>query len=381
MGDSQSAATLDPEVEQLILQVLSEHADTLLATARHNSLCLDDAHDAYQRAMEIFMRRASSLRRQDAVGWLNAVIRNEARAVRRTRLQLVGTDEVHLDEQPADAEVGPEERAIGSDRADRAAEALKRLKPDELRAIWLRALGLSYAEISEQTGWSNTKINRALAEGRTSFMDRYAGIESGEECRRWAPLLSAVVDGEATSAQLLELRPHTRNCPACRATMRELSSAESALRIVLPAGAAAVAGRAAMLIERILPVGPSADAALAAGGIGSAAAAITKVAAVIAVSAASVTVAGGEPAQSVAVPKAVPAAAAAPTPALARATAVTTRPAQRSPSSKQATTPSTKPQPSPTARKQALAAREFIPARAPEAPEPPRTRQSQEFTP
>jgi hypothetical protein len=42
----------------------------------------------------------------------------------------------------------------------------------------------------------DTKVNRCLAEGRKSFLERYAGIESGRECQRLASALSAFVDGE-----------------------------------------------------------------------------------------------------------------------------------------------------------------------------------------
>jgi hypothetical protein len=37
-------------------------------------------------------------------------------------------------------------------------------------------------------------------------MARYARIEGGAECERWLPLLSAIVDGEATPEQLIEVR-------------------------------------------------------------------------------------------------------------------------------------------------------------------------------
>jgi DNA-directed RNA polymerase specialized sigma24 family protein len=40
------------------------------------------------------------------------------------------------------------------------------LKPDERRALSLLAVGLSYAEIQNLTGWSHTKVNRCLSEGR-----------------------------------------------------------------------------------------------------------------------------------------------------------------------------------------------------------------------
>ena len=63
-------------------------------------------------------------------------------------------------------------------------------------------------------------MNRCLAEGRKSFLERYAGIESGQECERLAPALSAFVDGEADAAQTVALRAHLRQCLACRATVR-----------------------------------------------------------------------------------------------------------------------------------------------------------------
>lgn len=71
----------------------------------------------------------------------------------------------------------------------------------------------------------DTKTNRCLAEERRSFLERYARIESGGECERLAPLLSAFVDGEAGGAQVVELRRHLRGCPACRATVRGLHEA------------------------------------------------------------------------------------------------------------------------------------------------------------
>ena len=88
---------------------------------------------------------------------------------------------------------------LGFEQVARSAEALQRLKPQEVRALWLKAMGNSYQEICDATGWTYTKVNRCLAEGRKSFLARYAGIEAGEECRRWAPVLSAMVDGEATA--------------------------------------------------------------------------------------------------------------------------------------------------------------------------------------
>lgn len=378
--------SLSTDAERLVLDVLAEHADSLLRLARSESICLDDAHDAYQRALEIFLRHAGRIDRLGANAWLRSVVRNEARAVRKSRLAALGGGSEALEAASPAAPVDtPEERLVSTDRASRAAEALKSLKADQLRAIWLRALGLSYEEICSETGWSRTKVNRCLSEGRTALFDRYAGIESGAECDRWRPVLSAIVDGEAASADLLAVRRHLRNCGACRATLKELSDSDAAFRIVLPVGALALATRAASLVERVLPGAAGADAVLAAGGIGSAATAITKTVAVLAVTAASVTVAaGGPPAEATASPEPTrslssreithdPPVVRSVTPGHARTTTV-----RREPRAGQPVTPG-----GVTAgdRVAATAAREFVPPRQPEASLPPRTLEQDEFTP
>ena len=61
-----------------------------------------------------------------------------------------------------------------------------------------------------------------MTEGRRRFMRAYEGIESGEECERFAPIVEALARGEASSRQVLEIRPHLRHCSACRATVRDL---------------------------------------------------------------------------------------------------------------------------------------------------------------
>ena len=117
----------------------------------------------------------------------------------------------------------PEEQLLRFDMISRSAEALKRLKPHELRALWLRAQGHSYSEIGAITGWSYTKVNRCLSEGRRSFLEHYEGIESGEECRRWLPVLSAMVDGEA-SARAARWSC-ARTCATARAAARRSGAA------------------------------------------------------------------------------------------------------------------------------------------------------------
>ena len=227
--------------EELILRTIAAHADSLLRTARRHSICVDDAQDAYQRGLEIFMRHADRLDPGRAGAWLHTVVKREAKALRRSRQKLVASEEIDLDSQEARGLPTPEEQLLSFDMISRSAEALQRLKPQELRALWLKAQGHSYNDIGAITGWSYTKVNRCLAEGRQSFLERYVGIESGDECNRLMPILSAIVDGEATQAQVLELRPHLRNCPGCRGRLKAMRDSSEPLTAVLPLPLAAVA--------------------------------------------------------------------------------------------------------------------------------------------
>jgi DNA-directed RNA polymerase specialized sigma24 family protein len=241
MKDTNGDGTRSTAAEALILRMVAAHADSLLRTARRHSICLDDAQDAYQHAIEIFMREAHRLDAARAPGWLHVVVKREAQALRKERQRFLISEPIDLDGHEATDLPTPEERLLRFDMISRSAEALKRLKPQELRALWLRAQGHSYCEIGAMTGWSYTKINRCLAEGRRNFLERYERIESGDECERWMPVISAMVDGEASPEQILELRPHLRNCPGCRATLKALRDSSGPLAAVFPVPLLAVA--------------------------------------------------------------------------------------------------------------------------------------------
>lgn len=220
--------------QALVVEVVARHAEGLLRLARRHSLCASDAEDAYQRGLEIFIRHSDRLDPERAASWLRTVVKHEAMAVRKTRQRDLAPDQYDFDAVEASSTASPEEQVAGFERVARSAEALGTLKPQEVHALWLRAQGNSYEEIQEQTGWTRTKVNRCLYEGRRAFLSRYAGIEAGDECRRWEPSLSALVDGEASQGELMALRPHLRSCHACRATVREIHRSSRPVAAVLP---------------------------------------------------------------------------------------------------------------------------------------------------
>src|SRR4051812_5745818 len=204
-----------------------------MATARRYALTAEDAEDAYQRGLEILLTKAPSTSADDLVPWLKTVVKHEAFALRKQR-EKHGVPTEHDDSAPG--LVDTHEHVERLDQLQRGAEAMQRLKPQEVRCMLLLAEGHSYAEICAITGFSYTKVNRCLAEGRLSFMKRVDGIETGAGSRRLAPLVSAAADGEAGAEEMLVVRRHLRSCLACRASLREARAVPARVAALAPAG-------------------------------------------------------------------------------------------------------------------------------------------------
>lgn len=167
------------------LDVVAADDRALRRTAARYSICAADAEDAYQRALEILLVKCPHAHRGRLAAWMQVVTKREALRVRRARERLLGGGRVEgtggdaaaLD--PPSPAPGPAERAERRERVAHSAAALAALKPQERRALALKAEGYSYAEIQELTGWTYTKVNRCMAEGRKSFLENFARITGG----------------------------------------------------------------------------------------------------------------------------------------------------------------------------------------------------------
>lgn len=245
-ADRLAAHALAGEVARL-------HGDALLRTARKVSWCADDAHDAYQRALELLLQHAAGIDRAKAVGWMHVVVRREALAIRKQRGRAVSFDEQH--EEPAGGRT-PDDRLDAIDVARRAGEALATLKEAEAQALCMRAQGMSYAEIGEHYGWSYTKVNRAVTEGRRAFVDHYAALERGEICTETGELVERFAAGELRPRQAVRVRAHLARCSACRTLLHAERGADRALHALLPPAAAATPVAGGWLDDRLLaPLG------------------------------------------------------------------------------------------------------------------------------
>jgi len=229
------------EIDAAALDLLARHGSQILATARRYAATPEDAEDACQRGLEILLTKAPSTSEEELIPWLKTVVKHEAFALRRQRERHSPvTDDGELRDRPAPSAV-THEQAERLERLRQGAEALGHLKPHEIRALVLKAEGFSYREICAITGWSYTKVNRLLTEGRRAFLRRVSGIQRGADCARYEPILSALADGEASAEDLAVVRPHMRTCLSCRAALREFRAMPKRVASVMPPAALATA--------------------------------------------------------------------------------------------------------------------------------------------
>lgn len=242
-GGRGDRAQSDAARKRAAVEMIAANEAALKRTARRYSHDAEDAEDAYQRALEIVLTKAPTTDPRELIRWTQTVTKHEALALRRSRERLLGyggrttaadpgADPVAL--LPATGD-GPEEQVERREAIARSREALRALKPAELRALGLLAEGYSYAEIGELTGFSRTKVNRVLAEGRDRFRGLVSSSEDGTRCRELRPLLSAFGDGEASSGEAETVREHLRACGRCRATMRAYRAAPRIAIALAPA--------------------------------------------------------------------------------------------------------------------------------------------------
>jgi DNA-directed RNA polymerase specialized sigma24 family protein len=113
----------------------------------------------------------------EPLAWLYTTVKREAWALRRRhsrhRETSLGPQAGDLDLTeivPIDAP-GPAMRVERDELLSERRLALSTLKRDERRALWLFGLGFSYGEICQVTGWTYTKVNRCLSEGRAALRE------------------------------------------------------------------------------------------------------------------------------------------------------------------------------------------------------------------
>lgn len=222
--------------------LIAEHGEQMLRVARRFSECAADAEDAFQRAMEKLLTKAPRGGADNLPAWLSTVVRNEALTIRRRRRWDSPDALATAADQLSAPSRTPEESALANERLAGQREALRRMKPEHLRCMLLRADGLSQNQISDATGFSVAKVQRNLWEGRRAYTSHVARIESGAECRRIEPMISAYADGAISAARLADVELHLHECLACRGVLKAFRAAPTDVAALFPVGLVLAAG-------------------------------------------------------------------------------------------------------------------------------------------
>jgi RNA polymerase sigma factor (sigma-70 family) len=157
----------------ILERALNEGRAALRRQARRHSPGEHEAEEAMQEACVDFLRAYDGPAGVDAVRWLSLAVKHRAweqGRKRRERLtRTAGERAEGRGRQLASRGDDPCEVVERAEAVEHFFAALGRLKPDERTALLLFALGCSYREIGERQGWTYTKVNRCMAEGRAAL--------------------------------------------------------------------------------------------------------------------------------------------------------------------------------------------------------------------
>jgi RNA polymerase sigma factor (sigma-70 family) len=163
-------------LEALAGRIYAAERGRLLSIARRNCDRPEDAEEAVAEAFCLFLRKFDPERFPEPLSWLTTTVKRKCwETARRAEARRERNDEGDMVERLAAPDSDPAERAEVLALTGEVREAMEQLKPQERRVIGLLAVGYSYREIMEMTGWTFTKVNRCSAEGRARL--RELGLE------------------------------------------------------------------------------------------------------------------------------------------------------------------------------------------------------------
>jgi DNA-directed RNA polymerase specialized sigma24 family protein len=143
----------------------------LLRLARRNAACEADAEEAVQDAFLPFIESYDPAGGAPPVAWLTLVVKRNCWRARDARRREVGELLPGAEAEAERLTGSPTETDGRVVDLDEARARLRGLKLDERTAIGLAAAGYTYGEIAERRGWTMTKVNRCLYEGRLSLRE------------------------------------------------------------------------------------------------------------------------------------------------------------------------------------------------------------------
>lgn len=171
--------------QALAADIYHAHRRRLLAIATRNCPTIDDAEEALHDSFAIFIDRFDPDTDAPPLAWLTLTLKRRCWACYRHQQlsRQVTTSDPRRGPAPprstedrASAPALPDEVAEIADAVSQMRRHLAALKPAERKALSLLALGYSYTEIAEITGWTYTKVNRCITEGRRAIRNRQTAL-------------------------------------------------------------------------------------------------------------------------------------------------------------------------------------------------------------
>jgi RNA polymerase sigma factor (sigma-70 family) len=168
------------QTQALAGHLYTAHHRRLLAIGKRNSPSTEDAEEALHDTFILFINHFDPTAGAPPLAWLTLTLKRRCWATYR-RQQLLHRQQPlpHADPTANDTSNElldpsrlPDELAVVSANVSEARHKIDQLKPDERRALSLLAIGYSYREICHLTGWTYTKVNRCISEGRAALRNQ-----------------------------------------------------------------------------------------------------------------------------------------------------------------------------------------------------------------
>lgn len=164
-------------------ELMRSHRRELRGQAYTHSAKNQNVGDALDDAAVAFLRFYKGGPGDEALRYMLVCVRTAAWEIDRRRRLVERHDQaLFFDRGSAedrfrrfpDHRVDPQEQIERLELTEVRKDLLAQLKPDERTAIAMFAYGFSYEEIGRRKGWTYTKVNRCLAEGRERLRELLA---------------------------------------------------------------------------------------------------------------------------------------------------------------------------------------------------------------
>jgi RNA polymerase sigma factor (sigma-70 family) len=169
------------QVESLATEIFSTRYRQLFKIASANAPSPAEAEEALQEAFLAFITHFDPDGKAPALAWLVLTLKRACWDKRRhlyldrhvcPQTSSEAEEPGSVVEQFAASHSDTQSSIERSEDLADAREQLAALKPDERTALLLFGCGYSYREIAELRGWTYTKVNRCMAEGRAALRER-----------------------------------------------------------------------------------------------------------------------------------------------------------------------------------------------------------------